>query len=294
MTGALAVLALSLAPRLGMQKSHLEIADIRTGKHHIVRSFDQHVEAPNWTPDGKWLIYNSEGRLYRISPKGGQQKLINTGFATRCNNDHGISPDGKTIAISDQSHEDGFSRIYTLPIGGGTPKLITENAPSFWHGWSPDGKFLAYCAQRNIRFGIFTIPAAGGQEQRLTTSDGLDDGPEFSPDGKYIYFNSDRTGQMQIWRINPDGSDLTQITDDEYGNWFPHISPDGKHMVILSYDKTVIGHPANKEVQLRLRDMKSGETRTLINLFGGQGTINVPSWAPDSRRFAYVSYDRPD
>ncbi len=294
MTTALAVLAIWSSAEQSMQRSHLEIADIRTGAHHVVRTFDEHIEAPNWTPDGKWLIYNSKGRLYKISPKGGTPKAINTGFAINCNNDHGISPDGKTLVISDQTHEDGSSRIYTLPIEGGEPKLITENAPSFWHGWSPDGKTLAYCAQRNLRYGIFTIPTAGGEEQRLTTSDGLDDGPEYSPDGMYIYFNSDRTGQMQIWRIKPDGSDLTQITDDVYGNWFPHLSPDGKQMVILSYDKSVIGHPANKEVQLRLRDMKTGETRTLMSLFGGQGTINVPSWAPDSKRFAYVSYDRPN
>jgi Tol biopolymer transport system component len=293
MTAVLAALLLSRNNTMNVQRSYLETFDLRgKGSRTVVQTFDRHIEAPNWTPDGKWLIYNSEGRLYKVSAKGGDSTPIDTGFAIRCNNDHGISPDGKSIVISDQSHEDGSSRIYTLPVQGGKPKLITPNAPSFWHGWSPDGKTLAYCAQRNLRFGIFTIPVNGGEETRLTTSDGLDDGPEYSPDGKHIYFNSDRTGRMQIWRIRLDGTDLTQITNDEYGNWFPHISPDGKWMVILSYDKSVIGHPPNQEVQLRLMEIKTGEIRPLVNLFGGQGTINVPSWAPDGNRFAFVSYDR--
>jgi Tol biopolymer transport system component len=293
MTAVLAALLLSRNNTMNVHRSYLETFDLRgKGSRTVVQTFDRHIEAPNWTPDGKWLIYNSEGRLHKISAKGGDSTPIDTGFAIRCNNDHGISPDGTSLVISDQTHEDGSSRIYTLPVQGGKPKLITPNAPSFWHGWSPDGKTLAYCAQRNLRFGIFTIPVDGGEETRLTTSDGLDDGPEYSPHGKHIYFNSDRTGRMQIWRIRPDGTDLTQITNDEYGNWFPHISPDGKWMVILSYDKSVIGHPPNQEVQLRLVEIKTGEIRPLVNLFGGQGTINVPSWAPDSNRFAFVSYDR--
>lgn len=293
MTLWVASLALSLSKANLMQKSYLEILDIQhPDRRQIVKAFDQHIEAPNWTPDGSWLIFNSGGNLFKISPKGGTHTKINTGFAMNCNNDHGISPDGKTIVISDQTHEDGSSRIYALPIQGGEPRLITENAPSFWHGWSPDGKTLAYCAQRNLRYGIFTIPAKGGEEKRLTTSDGLDDGPEYSRDGKYIYFNSDRSGLMQIWRIKADGSELTQITNDDFGNWFPHISPDGRWMVILSYEKSVVGHPSNKDVQLRIRDMGTGEIKKLRSLFGGQGTINVPSWSPDSTRFAFVSYER--
>lgn len=293
MTLWVASIALSLSKANLMQKSYLEILDIQSpDQRQIVKAFDEPIEAPNWTPDGSWLIFNSGGKLFKISHKGGSPTEINTGFATNCNNDHGVSPDGKTIVISDQTHEDGSSRIYTLPVTGGEPRLVTETAPSFWHGWSPDGKTLTYCAQRNLRYGVFTIPAKGGEERRLTISDGLDDGPDFSPDGKHIYFNSDRSGLMQIWRIKPDGSDLTQVTNDEFGNWFPHISPDGRWMVILSYDKSVVGHPANKDVKLRLRDMKTGEIKTLRGLFGGQGTINVPSWSPDSKRFAFVSYER--
>ena len=167
---------------------------------------------------------------------GGGAELLDTGGQIHCNNDHGISPDGTQLAISDQT-QDGKSRIYVLPIAGGTPRLVTPKAPSYWHGWSPDGKTLAYCAERNGEFDIYTIPVEGGEETRLTTAPGLDDGPDYSPDGKYIYFNSERTGRMQIWRMKPDGSEQEQITSDDYNNWFAHPSPDGRWIVFLSYEK---------------------------------------------------------
>jgi Tol biopolymer transport system component len=170
------------------------------------------------------------------------------------------------------------------------PTRITESFPSYWHGWSPDGKTLAFCGQRDGAFGIFTIPAAGGKETRMTTTSGLDDGPDYSPDGQFIYFNSDRTGLMQIWRMKSDGSELTQITQDEFNNWFPHVSPDGKLLVFLSYNHDVKGHPPNKEVTLRLMSLGDGKISRLTKLFGGQGTINVPSWSPDSKHLAFVSY----
>jgi Tol biopolymer transport system component len=248
------------------------------------------IEAPNWLPDGKSLLYNSGGRLYRVPTTGGKPEAIDTGFANRCNNDHGVSPDGSQLVISDQSQGDRQSRIYTLPISGGTPKLVTPNAPSYWHGWSPDGKTLAYCAQRNGEFDIYTIPVGGGEENRLTTAKGLDDGPEYSPDGKWIYFNSERTGRMQIWRMRPDGSAQEQVTDDEYNNWFAHPSPDGKYLTILSYDKEVTGHPENKDVSIRMMDLSTKKIVVLAQLFGGQGTINVPCWSPDSKKIAFVSY----
>ena len=174
---------------------------------HVVYTAGEHFEALNWTPDGKSLVFNGDGKIYRIPITGGKPELIDTGFANRCNNDHGLSPDGKILAISDQSQADHHSIIYTLPIEGGMPAKITDNSPSYWHGWSPDGKTLAFCGQRDGKFGIFTIPVTGGEEKRLTTAiktppgAGLDDGPDYSPDGKYIYFNSDRTGLMQIWRM---------------------------------------------------------------------------------------------
>ena len=258
----------------------------------IFTTIDQLIEAPNWTPDGQSLIYNSKGRLYRLPVTGGAPAVIDTGSAIRCNNDHGISPDGKTIVISDQSTPDRKSRIYTLPAEGGVPQLITEAAPSYWHGWSPDGKTLAYCAERNGEYDIYTVPATGGTELRLTDAKGLDDGPDYSPDGQFIYFNSDRTGNMHVWRMKTDGTGQEQITKDGFNNWFPHPSPDGKWLVFLSYDKDVKGHPENKDVSLRLLSLTDSgkEPEVLAKLFGGQGTINVPSWSPDSKKLAFVSY----
>lgn len=268
----------------------LETQSIDSTDRRVVFVTPTHIEAPNWLPDGKSLLYNSGGRLYRIPTAGGKPEAIDTGFAGRCNNDHGVSPDGSLLVISDQSQGDRQSRIYTLPIAGGTPKLVTPNAPSYWHGWSPDGKTLAYCAQRNGDFDIYTISVGGGEEKRLTTAKGLDDGPEYSPDGKFIYFNSERTGRMQIWRMRPDGSEQEQVTDDEYNNWFAHPSPDGKYLTILSYDKEVTGHPENKDVSIRVMDLTTKRISVLALLFGGQGTINVPCWSPDSKKIAFVSY----
>jgi Tol biopolymer transport system component len=214
--------------------------------------------------------------------------LINTGFAVNCNNDHGISPDGKQLVIS--NHTEDESLIYTLPISGGEPRLVTEKGPSYWHGWSPDGKTLAYCAERNRQYDVYTIPADGGKELQLTDEPGLDDGPDYSADGKYIYFNSVRTGVMKIWRMLTDGSQQVQVTfNEEYADWFPHPSPDGRKIVFLSYDKSVEGHPANKDVVLRLIE-DNKEPVVIAWLFGGQGTINVPSWSPDSKYFAFVSF----
>jgi Tol biopolymer transport system component len=181
--------------------------------------------------------------------------------------------------------------IYVLPASGGTPQLITTLGPSYWHGWSPDGATLACCAERSGEFDIYTIPAAGGGEKRLTSAKGLDDGPDYSPDGKFIYFNSERTSTMQIWRMKADGSDQEQVTFDEFNNWFPHPSPGGKWLVFLFYDKEVTGHPANKPVRLRLMPVTGRTTQDLARLFGGQGTMNVPSWSPDSKQVAFVSYE---
>jgi Tol biopolymer transport system component len=270
--------------------STLETVAIASTDRTVVHVFKEHMEAPNWTPDGKSLIYNANGHLFRIPAGGGEPAAIDTGFANRCNNDHGISPDGTQLVVSDQSQPPGQSIIYTLPIQGGAPKKITDKFPSYWHGWSPDGKTLAFCGQRDGKFGIFTIPATGGDETRLTTTDGLDDGPDYSPDGKNIYFNSDRTGLMQIWRMAPDGTQLEQLTKDDANNWFGHVSPNGKWMVYLTYGKDVKGHPANKDVMLRLMSLSDGKITVLAKLFGGQGTINVPSWSPDSAHVAFVSY----
>lgn len=269
--------------------STLETVTIASKDRRVVWTTTNLIEAPNWTRDNH-LIFNSRGRLHRVAATGGQPVPIDTGFAIRCNNDHGISPDGQSLVISDQSQGDRKSRIYTLPIGGGMPRRITELAPSYWHGWSPDGRNLAYCAEREGEFDIYITPAAGGAETRLTTAKGLDDGPDYSADGQWIYFNSDRTGMMQVWRMRTDGSQQEQVTSDEFNNWFPHPSPDGRHLVFLSYEKDVKGHPENKDVTLRIMPLSGGRIEVLAKLFGGQGTINVPSWSTDGRKLAFVSY----
>ncbi len=272
-------------------ESTLEIIPIASFDRRVVYHTKSHIEAPNWTPDGKDLIFNSQGLLYKIPVTGGTPKKIPTGFANRINNDHGISPDGTMMVISDQT-KTGKSLIYSIPIEGGEPENITPEGPSYWHGWSPDGKMLAYCAERNGNYDIYTIPLAGGKETRLTSADGLDDGPDYSPDGQYIYFNSTRTGTMQIWRMKTDGSGQEQVTTDEYNDWFAHPSPDGKWIAYVSFNTDIPSnqHPPNKDVMLRLMDLNTKEVRVMAKLFGGQGTINVPSWSPDSQELAFVSY----
>lgn len=278
-------------------KSFLEIIDVTTGECVNVKEFHYLIEAPNWTQDGKWLIYNHGGRIFRIAAKANQTSfsLIPTGKIQACNNDHVLSPDRKQIAISSGSEENKASRIYTLPVDGGEPTLVTPNGPSYLHGWSIDGKTLLYAAPRNGNFDIYTIPVTGGKEQRLTKNKKLDDGPEYSPDGKYIWFNSERSGLMQIWRMDTNGKQKKQITNDPKRNsWFPHVSPDGKQVVFVAYKKGDLEphqHLANKHVELRIMTSEGKNVRTLCPLFGGQGTINVNSWSPDSRHVAFVRYE---
>lgn len=273
--------------------SVLETVNISTGVRTALKEFDFVIEAPNWTRDGRYLIYNSRGHMYRYELATGAISLIDTGFATDCNNDHVLSPDNTQLAVSHFTNEDATSRIYILPLAGGNPALVTEKGPSYLHGWSPDGQTLAYCAARDGQYDIYTISANGGPETRLTNLPGLDDGPEYSPDGALIWFNSTRSGLMQVWRMGADGSDPTQVVDEDANCWFPHVSPDGEWVVYIVYAKNDVrpgDHPANKDVELRLIPAEGGESRLIAKLFGGQGTINVNSWAPDSSAFAFVSY----
>ena len=268
----------------------LETVNVASKDRRAVYHSRDLIEAPNWTRDGRFLLFNSRGQIFRLPVAGGTPERVDTGTLNRCNNDHGLSPDGARLAISDQSRPGG-SRIFVLPATGGVPRQVTELAPSYWHGWSPDGLTLAYCAERGTNFDIYTIPADGGEERRLTTAPGLDNGPDYTADGQWIYFNSERTGSMQIWRMKPDGSSQEAVTADECNNWFPHPSPDGKWLVFLTYEKGVTGHPANQPVRLRLMPLAGGPIQELARLFGGQGTINVPSWSPDSKQLAFVSYE---
>lgn len=285
--------------------AHLEILNVHTGKLELIHSSREQFEAPNWMQDDRTLLLNVSGP----GPNKGHLKTFDlvtrkiapfdTGFATTNNNDHVLSFDGKQLGISHHSADDnGRSVIYKLPATGGTPIRVTPNSPSYFHGWSPDGKWLVYTGGRkekpddkSEKYDIYKISADGGQEIRLTNSPGLSDGPEYSPDGRYIYFNSTRTGLMQLWRMKPDGTAQEQVTNDSFNNWFPHFSPDGKWIIFISYGQEVKPdtHPYYQHCYLRLMPAGGGPARVVAYIFGGQGTINVPSWSPDSTRVAFVS-----
>ena len=256
----------------------------------VITTERAHLEAPNWSRDGKSLIFDRDGQLWTIPAEGGKATLINTGAATRCTGSHGLSPDGKWLAISCSMPDKPETRVYIVPSSGGAPRIVTENPASYFHSWSPDGKTIAFTRPSHGSGNIYAISVDGGAETALTTGSGISDDPDYSPDGKYIYFNSDRTGSMQIWRMLADGSHPEQVTFDEFQNWTPHPSPDGKSIVILSYDKDVTGHPANKDIALRTLNVADGKLRVLVNIIGGSGSDNVPNWAPDGTHFAFVSY----
>ncbi len=295
-----------LVPYRDYLGSNLEIQDIETGLRRVVFQAPNSIQAPNWTPDGRYLIYNSDGLLYRFDLETGKPEVLNSGFATSNNNDHVLSSDGKMIGISHHvADEDNRSIIYIMPVEGGAPERITTKGPSYLHGWSPDSRWLTYTAERNGNYDIYKISVKKKKEIRLTEAPGLDDGSEYSPDGKYIYFNSARTGTMKLWRMKPDGSLLEQLTFDEYNDWFPHISPDGRQIVFLSCMPEVRAddHPFYKHVYIRKITIPGAETvwqdfaaltpEVIAYLYGGQGTINVPGWSPDGTMMAFVSNSGP-
>jgi TolB protein len=281
----------------GYPGCRLETMDVFDGKRMVIYEKPGRFEAPNWMPDGKKLLFNMDGLLYKIPVEGGETEKLNTGFADRNNNDHGISFNGKLLAISHHRENlpGGGSTVYVLPLKGGTPRMVTENTPSYWHGWAPNNKEVVYVAQRDGKniYNIYRNSIKGGKEVALTDIGAGEhvDGCEYSPDGKYIYYNGSHTGNMQIWRIKPDGTGREQLTFDEYRNWFPHISPDGKWIAFISFPPDIEknSHPSYKRVMLRLMPVTGGQPKVIAYLYGGQGTINVPSWSPDSRHIAFVS-----
>lgn len=274
-------------------RASLEIHDLATGTSRVVLQSDKVLEAPNWSPDGRWLLVNQEGHLFRVAlDKPGLEK-IDLGGLAQCNNDHGISPDGQWIILS--SHQEGHgSEIYLVPVGGGVPKKISPESPSWWHGISPDGRTLAYVAARGGSrvIDVYTMPVAGGAETRLTFGEGHCDGPDYSAEGGRIYYNCDRDGHAQIWVMAADGSGQRKLFADDHVNWFPHPSPDGKHLLYLAYPPGTLGHPPDRDVALVLADPEGGNRRRVLEFNGGQGTINVPCWAPDGSAFAYVRFHK--
>ncbi|HEY3757466.1 MAG TPA: biopolymer transporter TolR [Opitutaceae bacterium] len=284
--------------------SRLEVLDVFSGRLLSLYQSDEPFEAPNWTLDGASLIYNvsgggpNKGVLRRFDLATGQPQPFDTGFATHNNNDHVLSFDGSMLGISNQGPESNHqSAVYVLPATGGTPRRITPLTPSYLHGFSPDGKYVVYAGGRKLpgftedQYDIYRSPVAGGPEDRLTKGGGRYDGSEYSPDGKYIYYTSTISGRMQIWRMAPDGTNHEQVTHDDLNDWFPHPSPDGKWIAFVSYgpDVPAEDHPYYKHIYLRVMPAAGGPARIVAYVYGGQGTMNVPSWSPDSRRIAFVS-----
>lgn len=257
-----------------------------------VYSAPAHFEAPNWTRDGKTILFDEGGRMMTVPADGGTPQPLNTGDATHCNGSHGLSPDGQWLAISCSTPGKPESRVYVVPASGGSPRLVTEHPNSYFHSWSADGRTIIFTRPDHGASNIYAISAKGGPERALTTGTGISDDPDCSPDGRWIYFNSDRGGSMQIWRMHPDGSAPEQITNDRFVNWTPHVSPDGQSMVFISYEPGTTGHPANRPIALRLMDLSDRKIRVLVHLVGGSGTMNVSSWAPDSHHLAFVAYQQ--
>lgn len=296
------------APQRGAQtryRSKISIYDFATKSVRVIFTADETWEAPNWTVDGRYLLVNSGGALYKLAvdADGAKPEKLDVGDDVRCNNDHGFTRDGQTLAFSASSRTAPGSEVYIVTADGKDRRQVTNVPPSYFHGWSPDGRWLAVVAQRNNNFDLFRIPSTGGTEQRLTSDPGYDDGPDYSPDGKWIYFNSNRaSGNWDIWRMPADGagpndSKAERVTSDEQQDWFPHPSPNGKMLLFLSFPPGTPDHNGKMDIQLRMIPMpgkKAGSAKPemVLKLYGGQGTINVNSWAPDSKRFAFVSYEK--
>ncbi len=292
-------------------RSKISIYDLESKSVHVAYTADKLWEAPNWSPDGKYLVANSGGVIYRfVLDANGEAKPEKLALdkAYNCNNDKALSPDGKRLAFSAQHAPADGSQVYVSTADGTSPQMVTPNIPSYFHGWSPDGKWLAFVGERGGNFDIYRVSSTGGKEERLTSSPGFDDGPDYSPDGKWIYINTDRSGGWDIWRFPVDGagtndSKAERVTGDAGEDWFPHPSPDGKRLVFLTFPAGTKGHDFKTAVQLRIIPLPSSDAPAQVpkdeddavpvlrQFFGGQGSINVNSWSPDSKKFAFVSYE---
>lgn len=284
-------------------RSRITVYDLATKKTNVVLTLDQLVEAPNWSRDGKHLLINTLGDLYRVPLDAPRLDKITLGAGGyRCNNDHDYSRDGQWLAFSASGPASRQSQVYVAKADGSEVRLLTPAAPSYFHGWSPDGRWLAFVGQRNGIFHLYRVSFDGGPEQPLTTAGPYDDGPDYTRDGKWIYFNSQRAGNWDVWRMpaegaGPNDAKAERVTNDDGEDWFPHPSPDGKWFVVFTFPPGTVGHNDRMPgVQLRLaklpgRKLKPVKPQTIVTFFGGQGTINVNSWSPDSKKFAYVEYE---
>jgi TolB protein len=287
-------------------RSRLFIYDLHDGSSKLVYTADTIWEAPNWSPDGKYLISNSGGGIYKFVLKNDgtvEPQRLAIPAEYRCNNDKAISPDGTKLAFSATLPPERGSQVFLADANGSNVKMMVSDSPSYFHGWSPDGKMMAFVAQRNKsgQYDIYRVPAAGGVEERLNFDIHQDDGPDYSPDGRWIYINSDRSGKEAVWRFPADGAGANDakaemVVSDGLEDWFPHISPDGTKLVYIGYPASTPTHdPRTVPIALKLVTIDGGKVgatqKTLVEGIGGQGTMNVNSWAPDSMRFAYVTYE---
>ena len=287
-------------------RSRVYTYNIADGTSHLVFTDDSTWEAPNWSPDGKYLILNHSGGIYRLvfQPDGtAKPQKLPLPAELDCNNDKTLSPDGKQLAFSASSPSSPGSEVYLADADGSKTRQVTHQSPSYFHGWSPDKRTLAFVAQRNGggQFDIYKVAVSGGAETQLTANPHHDDGPDYSPDGKWIYINSDRSGKEAVWRLPAQSTGVADqvaemVVSDGLEDWFPHISPDGKQMVYIGYPSGTPTHNSRElNVTLKLVGITQGKVeanqKTLLVTHGGQGSMNVNSWAPDSMHFAYVSYE---
>jgi Periplasmic component of the Tol biopolymer transport system len=295
-------------------RSKITVYDLRTKTSKVIYTADTRFEAPNWTLDGKYLLVNSAGTLWKLpadAPAPVTPEKLGLDAMYSCNNDHGLSFDGKMLAFSGGSPSARSSQVYLATADGKNPKQLTSIGVNYFHGFSPDGKWLSFIGQRPVsgvtKTEIYRVSADGAKEEKLTDTGGYDDGTDYSPDGKWIYFNSNRLGTTNdgwdIWRMPPDGAGpkdakAERVTHDKWEDWFPHVSPDGKLIVFLSFPPGTENHNGQTDVEMRMisapgkkTNPESVKIQTLLKFFGGQGTINVNSWSPDSKRFAFVVYE---
>jgi TolB protein len=252
----------------------------------MVRTVKGRIGAVNWSADGQTLYFNEDGRIEKMSVLGGRPENVMIAPRLWCDDNHGLSPDNSQLAVSCASAAGRPSSLYTVALCGGPARQLTHAGAAEFHGWSPDGATIAFTGIRNGHTDVYVVPAQGGEEKRLTSA-GANDGPDFGPDGA-IYFTSDRSGTAQVWRMNADGTQAGQLTRDSGSDRFPHVSPNGKQLVYLNS----AGSGKLGDATLRVMDLGNDQSRVLVDLYGGDGTLNAPSWSPDNHHFAFTAYDR--
>jgi TolB protein len=280
------------------QRTEVWIAEVGGGPPELVYSTSTVLlEAPNWSPDRRGLLLNGDGLLWRLD-LGSESELREVPIEDLppINNDHVLDAERGLIYLS---ANDGH--IYVAPINGGTAKRVTHDSGRyhFLHGVSPDGATLAFVELPRGSFSVpgrlALVPSAGGQTRYPQAGRSHLDGPEYSPDGAWLYLNTEeyasRAGHAQLARVPAEGGRMERLVESESVDWFPHLSPDAKFAAYISFPPGTVGHPPDLDVQVRLvRTADWCHVLSSFPLFGGQGTLNVNSWSPDSRRFGFMAY----